>query len=61
MLLLQLLSSTIISCNVIVLINKALYCVRQANLEAACWGLRPTMGHYGCPMMMMGDDCIIAL
>ena len=24
---------------------------RQANLETACWGLRPTMGHYGCPMV----------
>ena len=27
--------------------------VRQANMETACWGLRPTTGHYGCPMMMM--------
>ena len=26
---------------------------RQANLEEACWGIRPTTGHYGCPMMMM--------
>ena len=25
----------------------------QANLETACWGLRPTTGHNGCPMMMM--------
>ena len=24
---------------------------RQANMETAC--LHPTMGHYGCPMMMM--------
>ena len=26
---------------------------RQGNLETACWGLRPTMGHNGCIMMMM--------
>ena len=26
---------------------------RRANLETACRGLRPTTGHYGCPMMMM--------
>ena len=26
---------------------------RQGNLETACWGLRPTTGHYDCPMMMM--------
>ena len=24
---------------------------RQANLEVACWGLRPTTVHYGCTMM----------
>ena len=23
----------------------------RANLETACWGLRPTTGHNGCPMM----------
>ena len=26
---------------------------RQSNLEMACCYLRPTTGHYGCPMMMM--------
>ena len=26
---------------------------RQVNLETACWGIRPTTGHHGCPMMMM--------
>ena len=35
-------------------------CTRQANLETACWGLRPTTGHNGCPMMMMNDVTYIA-
>ena len=26
---------------------------RQADVKAACWGLRPTTGHYGCTTMMM--------
>jgi len=26
---------------------------RYASVEAACWGLCPTSGHYGCTMMMM--------
>ena len=29
---------------------------RQANLETACCGLRPTTRHNGCLMMMMIDD-----
>ena len=33
--------------------NLAEDCTIQTNLEAACWGLRPNTGHYGCPMMMM--------
>ena len=26
---------------------------RQANLETACLGLRPTTGHYDCPMIII--------
>jgi len=26
---------------------------RQADVEAACWSLRPIMGHYTCTMMVM--------
>ena len=29
---------------------------RQANLETAFGGLRPTTGHYGCLVMMMITD-----
>ena len=31
---------------------------RQANMETACWGLRPTTGHYDCPMMNDDDHNI---
>ena len=31
---------------------------RLANLETACWGIRPTTGHYCCPMIMMNDEPI---
>ena len=29
----------------------------QAKLETACWDLRPTTGHFGCPTMMMMMYC----